>query len=106
MVNDSIRPLTDVPTLAHLTALNANADPTSLLFLTGPDAAVPGFPFPSRALALYHATVNPTVYTTGGVDLEENFVRFERGIRNVSLVNIDRIAKGLKTSLPRLFERV
>ena len=30
----------------------------------------------------------------------------ERGIRNVSLVNIDRIAKGLKTSLPRLFERV
>jgi transcriptional regulator with XRE-family HTH domain len=30
----------------------------------------------------------------------------ERGIRNVSLMNIDRIAKGLKTSLPRLFERV
>ena len=30
----------------------------------------------------------------------------ERGVRNVSLVNIDRIAKGLKTSLPVLFERV
>jgi len=30
----------------------------------------------------------------------------ERGIRNVSLVNIDRIAKGLKMSLLRLFERV
>ena len=30
----------------------------------------------------------------------------ERGIRNVSLVNIERIAKGLKTSLPNLFERV
>jgi transcriptional regulator with XRE-family HTH domain len=30
----------------------------------------------------------------------------ERGVRNVSLVNIDRIAKGLKTSLPGLFERV
>jgi len=30
----------------------------------------------------------------------------ERGVRNVSLLNIDRIAKGLKTSLPDLFERV
>lgn len=30
----------------------------------------------------------------------------ERGVRNVSLVNIERIAKGLKMSLPRLFERV
>lgn len=30
----------------------------------------------------------------------------ERGVRNVSLVNIERIAKGLKTGLPRLFERV
>jgi transcriptional regulator with XRE-family HTH domain len=30
----------------------------------------------------------------------------ERGIRNVSLVNIERVAKGLKTSLPKLFERV
>jgi len=27
----------------------------------------------------------------------------ERGIRNVSLVNIERIAKGLKKSLPDLF---
>jgi transcriptional regulator with XRE-family HTH domain len=30
----------------------------------------------------------------------------ERGVRNVSLVNIDRVAKGLKTSLPELFGRV
>jgi len=30
----------------------------------------------------------------------------ERGVRNVSLVNIERISKGLKTALPRLFERV
>ncbi len=30
----------------------------------------------------------------------------ERGIRNVSLVNVERIAKGLKTGLPKLFERV
>jgi transcriptional regulator with XRE-family HTH domain len=30
----------------------------------------------------------------------------ERGIRNVSLVNIERVAKGLKTSLPKLFDRV
>jgi transcriptional regulator with XRE-family HTH domain len=30
----------------------------------------------------------------------------ERGIRNVSLVNIEKIAKGMRTSLPRLFERV
>jgi len=30
----------------------------------------------------------------------------ERGVRNVSLVNIERLAKGLKTSLPELFERV
>ena len=30
----------------------------------------------------------------------------ERGIRNVSLVNIERIAKGLKKSLPELFGRV
>jgi transcriptional regulator with XRE-family HTH domain len=30
----------------------------------------------------------------------------ERGIRNVSLVNIERIARGLKTSLPALFRRV
>jgi len=30
----------------------------------------------------------------------------ERGVRNVSVVNIERIAKGLKTTLPRLFERV
>jgi transcriptional regulator with XRE-family HTH domain len=30
----------------------------------------------------------------------------ERGVRNVSLVNLERIAKGLKTNLPGLFERV
>ena len=30
----------------------------------------------------------------------------ERGIRNVSLVNIEKIAKGLKRGLPDLFRRV
>ena len=30
----------------------------------------------------------------------------ERGVRNVSLVNIERVAKGLKTGLPNLFERL
>lgn len=30
----------------------------------------------------------------------------ERGVRNVSVVNIERIAKGLKMTLPGLFERV
>ena len=30
----------------------------------------------------------------------------ERGVRNVSLVNIERAAKGLKTTLPDLFRRV
>ena len=30
----------------------------------------------------------------------------ERGVRNVSVVNIERIARGLRTSLPGLFERV
>jgi transcriptional regulator with XRE-family HTH domain len=30
----------------------------------------------------------------------------ERGVRNVSLVNIERIAKGLKRSLPELFRPV
>jgi transcriptional regulator with XRE-family HTH domain len=30
----------------------------------------------------------------------------ERGVRNVSLVNIERVAKGLKMNLPGLFERV
>jgi len=30
----------------------------------------------------------------------------ERGVRNVSLVNINKVAKGLKTSLPKLFERI
>jgi transcriptional regulator with XRE-family HTH domain len=30
----------------------------------------------------------------------------ERGIRNISLVNIEKIAKGLKKSLPELFGRV
>jgi len=30
----------------------------------------------------------------------------ERGVRNVSLLNIEKIGKGLKTSLPRLFDRI
>ena len=30
----------------------------------------------------------------------------ERGTRNVSLVNIEKIARGLKKSLPELFSRV
>jgi transcriptional regulator with XRE-family HTH domain len=30
----------------------------------------------------------------------------ERGLRNVSLVNIERISKGLRVSLPKLFSRL
>ena len=30
----------------------------------------------------------------------------ERGIRNVSLVNIEKVARGLRTNLAKLFERV
>ena len=30
----------------------------------------------------------------------------ERGVRNVSLVNIEKIGKGLRTTLPKLFERM
>ena len=30
----------------------------------------------------------------------------ERGVRNVSIVNVEKIAKGLKTPLPGLFDRV
>ena len=30
----------------------------------------------------------------------------ERGVRNVSLVNIGKIAKGLKANLPDIFKRV
>jgi transcriptional regulator with XRE-family HTH domain len=30
----------------------------------------------------------------------------ERGVRNVSLVNVEKVAKRLRTSLPKLFERV
>lgn len=30
----------------------------------------------------------------------------ERGVRNVSLVNIERVARGLKTSLSELFNRL
>jgi transcriptional regulator with XRE-family HTH domain len=30
----------------------------------------------------------------------------ERGVRNVSLLNIERVAKGLKTSLSELFGRL
>jgi transcriptional regulator with XRE-family HTH domain len=51
-----------------------------------------------------------------GINHEEAAERFglhrtydsgiERGVRNVSLVNIEKIGKGLRTSLSRLFERV
>ena len=30
----------------------------------------------------------------------------ERGVRNVSLVNIEKVAHGLKTSLPELFRQL
>jgi transcriptional regulator with XRE-family HTH domain len=30
----------------------------------------------------------------------------ERGVRNVSLMNIERVAKGLKTAMPEIFRRV
>lgn len=30
----------------------------------------------------------------------------ERGVRNVSLLNIEKISKGLRTSLPNLFRRI
>lgn len=30
----------------------------------------------------------------------------ERGVRNVAIVNIGKIAKGLKVSLPEIFKRV
>jgi len=30
----------------------------------------------------------------------------ERGVRNVSLVNLEKIAKGLRTNLPGMFGRV
>ena len=30
----------------------------------------------------------------------------ERGVRNLSLVNIERVSKGLRTSLPDLFSRI
>jgi transcriptional regulator with XRE-family HTH domain len=30
----------------------------------------------------------------------------ERGVRNVSLINIERIARGLKTTLPGMFARL
>ncbi len=30
----------------------------------------------------------------------------ERGVRNVSLVNVEKVAKGLKVSLPELFGRL
>ncbi len=49
----------------------------------------------------------PPVFTTR--KLPENYVYcsgIERGVRNVSLINIEKIAKGLKIVLPKLFERV
>jgi len=30
----------------------------------------------------------------------------ERGVRNVSLINVEKIARGLRTGLAKLFERV
>ena len=30
----------------------------------------------------------------------------ERGVRNVSLLNIEKVGKGLKTNLPELFSRL
>jgi transcriptional regulator with XRE-family HTH domain len=30
----------------------------------------------------------------------------ERGVRNISLLNIERVSKGLKTSLPEIFSRL
>lgn len=30
----------------------------------------------------------------------------ERGVRNISLVNIEKVAKGLRTTMPDLFRRV
>jgi transcriptional regulator with XRE-family HTH domain len=30
----------------------------------------------------------------------------ERGVRNVSLVNVEKIARGLKTALPDIFRRL
>jgi transcriptional regulator with XRE-family HTH domain len=30
----------------------------------------------------------------------------ERGVRNLSLINIEKVAKGLKMSLPELFSRL
>ena len=30
----------------------------------------------------------------------------ERGVRNVSLLNIERVSKGLKTTLPELFSKL
>ena len=38
--------------------------------------------------------------------LHRTYSGIERGIRNVSLVNIGKIAKGLKASLSDLFSRV
>jgi XRE family transcriptional regulator, regulator of sulfur utilization len=34
------------------------------------------------------------------------YSRIERGVRNVSLVNIGKVAKGLKVNLPELFSRL
>jgi len=36
----------------------------------------------------------------------EYYSGIERGVRNVSPVNIEKIAKGLRTSLPDLFRRI
>jgi len=42
-----------------------------------------------------------------GVGLHRTYYSgIERGVRNVSLVNIEKIAKGLKTELPKLFQRL
>jgi len=34
------------------------------------------------------------------------YSEIKRGIRNVSLLNIEKISKGLKTNLPELFSRL
>ena len=38
--------------------------------------------------------------------IERIYSGIERGVRNLSLVNIEKVAKGLKTSLPELFGRL
>jgi hypothetical protein len=46
--------------------------------------------------------VLPSLWTRG----RTRYSGIERGVRNVSLVNIEKVAKGLRKSLPELFSRV